>query len=175
MTRCSKIVFIQYQNTEAHELEHFKNSWVLSIKKRLLCPLFQKHKVLEYQLDAETYQASILQLKQQVSSLNHHVEKPDNEKNKLSEELDAPKDMVMINLKSKKQEERDNKEVKMREYRSLQGLLGQTKAWSIIFQFLTIKEYVQVGKLSKKMYQIMIENPAGRTTLHYIQIKYVNQ
>ena len=58
----------------------------------------------------------------------------------------------MINLKIKKQEERDNKEVKMREYKSLQGLLGQTKAWSTIFQFLTIKEYVQVGKLSKKMY-----------------------
>jgi hypothetical protein len=37
----------------------------------------------------------------------------------LSEELDATKDMVMINLKIKKQEERDNKEVKMREYRSL--------------------------------------------------------
>jgi hypothetical protein len=37
----------------------------------------------------------------------------------LSEELDATKDMVIINLKIKKQEERDNKEVKMREYRSL--------------------------------------------------------
>jgi hypothetical protein len=33
----------------------------------------------------------------------------------LTEELDATKDMVTINLKIKKQEERDNKEVKMRE------------------------------------------------------------
>jgi len=33
----------------------------------------------------------------------------------LSEELDATKDMVMINLKIKEQEERDNKEVKMRD------------------------------------------------------------
>lgn len=75
----------------------------------------KENELLKYQLDAETYQTSILQLKQQVSSLNRHVEKLENEKNKLTEELDATKDMVTINLKIKKQEERDNKEVKMRE------------------------------------------------------------
>ena len=36
-------------------------------------------------------------------------------KNKLSGELDATKDMAIINLKIKEQEERDNKEVKIKE------------------------------------------------------------
>ncbi len=58
--------------------------------------------------------------------------------------------------------------------RSLQGLLDQPKAWSTIFKFVTVKEYVQIGKLSKKMYSIMLDNPAGRSCLHYIKIKYVN-
>lgn len=135
----------------------------------------KENELLKHQMDSEAYQNSITQLKLRVDALNSKIEGMQNEKQKLNEQLDATKDMLMINLKIKKQEDRDEKEARMREMRSIQGIIGHAKAWSTIFKFLTVKEYMQIGKLSKKMYTIMIDNPAGRTCLHYVKIKYVNQ
>jgi hypothetical protein len=50
--------------------------------------------------------------------------------------------MLMINLKIKKQEDRDEKEAKIKEMRNIKGLIGQAKAWSTICKFLTVKEYI---------------------------------
>jgi hypothetical protein len=41
------------------------------------------------------------------------------DKQKLNEQLDATKDMLMINLKIKKQEDRDANEAKIREMRNI--------------------------------------------------------
>lgn len=46
-------------------------------------------------------------MKQKIESLNSQIEGMNVEKLKLNEELEATKDMVMINLKIKKQDERD--------------------------------------------------------------------
>ena len=56
-------------------------------------------------MDSETYQASILHLKQRVDTLNSNIEAMQKEKQNLNEQLDATKDMLMINLKIKKQED----------------------------------------------------------------------
>ena len=93
-------------------------------------------------MDSETYQASILHLKQRVDTLNSNIEAMQKEKQNLNEQLDATKDMLMINLKIKKQEDRDEKEVKMRDMRSIKGIIEQAKAWGTISKFLTVKEYI---------------------------------